>query len=74
MASMMHRPQTQKPKEGQRKFSPPGPTYMSDDQIGMFTVPRQSILFPIQPLSISFGLSPLRIEVSMLIFDLQRPI
>ncbi|PYI24045.1 LIM domain protein [Aspergillus japonicus CBS 114.51] len=36
MASMMHRPQFQKPKEGQRKFSPPGPTYMSDDQIATY--------------------------------------
>ena len=35
MASMMHRPPFHKAKDGQRKFSPPGPTYMSNDQIGM---------------------------------------
>ncbi|PYH42112.1 LIM domain protein [Aspergillus saccharolyticus JOP 1030-1] len=36
MASMMHRPQFQKSKDGQRKFSPPGPTYMSDDQVATY--------------------------------------
>lgn len=34
MASMMHRPQFHKARDGQRKVSPPGPTYMSNDQIG----------------------------------------
>ncbi|PYH99131.1 LIM domain protein [Aspergillus ellipticus CBS 707.79] len=36
MASMMHRPQFHKPKEGERKASPPGPTYMSNDQIATY--------------------------------------
>lgn len=31
---MMHRPQFHKARDGQRKVSPPGPTYMSNDQIG----------------------------------------
>ncbi|PWY80632.1 LIM domain protein [Aspergillus heteromorphus CBS 117.55] len=36
MASMMHRPHFHKPKEGERKASPPGPTYMSNDQIATY--------------------------------------
>ncbi|OOF95749.1 hypothetical protein ASPCADRAFT_130084 [Aspergillus carbonarius ITEM 5010] len=36
MASMMHRPPFHKAKDGQRKFSPPGPTYMSNDQIATY--------------------------------------
>ncbi|GKZ55226.1 hypothetical protein AnigIFM60653_007034 [Aspergillus niger] len=36
MASMMHRPQFHKARDSQRKVSPPGPTYMSNDQIATY--------------------------------------